>query len=132
LLGSQAVLLVYCGLYFVCVERKMSGAELELWSLDELCDHAFAIFEELAEENLSAEDYALYQQHAAASAYVDLVPAIDDWVDMIAMDIDPELHVEARIGLADVNAVAEIVLARILLSKEKFETLCHARWRGQD
>ncbi|EGM76400.1 hypothetical protein Rhein_3462 [Rheinheimera sp. A13L] len=110
----------------------MSGAELELWSLDELCDHAFAIFEELAEENLSAEDYALYQQHAAASAYVDLVPATDDWVDMIAMDIDPELHVEARIGLADVNAVAEIVLARILLSKEKFETLCHARWRGQD
>ena len=97
----------------------MSGSELELWTLDELCDHAFAIFEELAEDNLSAEDYALYQQHASASAYVDLVPATDDWVDMIAMDIDPELHVEARIGLADVNAVAEIVLARILLSKEK-------------
>ncbi len=37
----------------------MSGSELELWTLDELCDHAFAIFEELAEENLSAADYAL-------------------------------------------------------------------------
>ncbi len=42
----------------------MSGSELELWTLDELCDYAFAIFEELAEDNLSAEDYALYQQHA--------------------------------------------------------------------
>ncbi|KKL03175.1 DUF440 family protein [Rheinheimera mesophila] len=110
----------------------MSDSELELWTLDELCDHAFAIFEELAEENLSAEDYALYQQHAATAAYVDLVPASEDWVDIIAMDIDPELHVEAHIGLAEVNHVAEIVLARILLSKEKFETLCHARWRGQE
>lgn len=110
----------------------MSDSELELWSLDELCDHAFEIFEELAEDNLSAEDYALYQQHASASAYVDLVPATEDWVDIIAQDLDPELHLEARIGLADVNAMSEIVLARILLSKEKFETLCHARWRGQD
>lgn len=110
----------------------MSGSELELWTLDELCDHAFEIFEELAEENLTADDYLLYQQHAATSAYVDLVPATDDWVEMIAMDIEPELHVEAHIGLADVNGVAELVLARILLSKEKFETLCHARWRGQD
>ena len=37
--------------------------DLELWTLDELCDHAFDIFEELAAENLSAEDYALYQQN---------------------------------------------------------------------
>jgi uncharacterized protein YciU (UPF0263 family) len=110
----------------------MSGSELELWTLDELCDHAFAIFEELAEENLSAADYALYQQHAATSAYVDLVSATEDWVEMIAMDLDHDLHVEAHIGLADINGSAEMVLARILLSKEKFETLCHARWRGQD
>ena len=46
---------------------------LELWSMDELCDHAFAIFEELASENLSPEDYALYQQHYETLAYVDLV-----------------------------------------------------------
>ena len=110
----------------------MSGSELELWTLDELCDHAFVIFEELAEENLSATDYALYQQHAVESAYVDLVPATEDWVDMIAMGIDPELHVEAHIGLSEINGVAELVLARILLSKEKYETVCHARWRGED
>jgi uncharacterized protein YciU (UPF0263 family) len=110
----------------------MSGSELELWTLDELCDHAFAIFEELAEENLSAADYALYQQHAAEMAYVDLVPAADDWLDLAAMEPDPELHLEAHIGLADQNTGSEIVLARILLSKEKYETLCHARWRGQD
>lgn len=110
----------------------MASSELELWSLDELCDHAFAIFEELAQENLSAADYELYQQHADMSAYVDLVTASEDWVDIIAMDIDPQLHVEARIGLSGVQGVAELVLARILLSKEKFETLCHARWRGQD
>jgi uncharacterized protein YciU (UPF0263 family) len=48
------------------------------------------------------------------------------------MGIDPELHVEAHIGLSEINGVAELVLARILLSKEKYETVCHARWRGQD
>jgi len=112
-------------------EKTMSDLGLELWTLDQLCDHAFDIFEELAEENLSASDFQLYLQHADLSAYVDLVTPTADWEDWFAVSLEPELHVEAQIGLSQVNGVEELLLARILLSKEKYENLCHARWRGQ-
>jgi len=104
---------------------------LELWSFDELCEHAFAIFEELAEENLSAADYALYQREHQARAFADLVTPSDDWVDLTMADLEPELHIEAHIGLAGVDGAADMILARILLSREKHESLCHAQWRGQ-
>lgn len=103
--------------------------DLELWTLDELCDHAFDIFEELAAENLSAEDYRLYQQHYEERGYVDLGVAPEDWVELIMQELEPELHFEAQIGLSGETGQADIVLARILLSREKHESLCHAIWR---
>ncbi len=106
----------------------MSDA-LELWTEDELCNHAFSIFEELAEENLSAADYALYQQHCEQDAWVDLALPSDEWADLIQQDLEPELHIEAQIGLTLTHG--DVVLARILLSREKHDTLCHAQWRGQ-
>lgn len=105
-------------------------SELELWTMDELCDHAFSIFEELASENLSAEDYQLYQQHYESRAYVDLVPPAADWVELIQAELEPELHFEALIGLSGEQGGADLVLARILLSLEKHDSLCHAQWRG--
>lgn len=105
--------------------------DLELWTLDELCDHAFDIFEELAAENLSAADYTMYQQHADSRGFVDLVPATEDWVEITMQDLEPELQLEAQIGLSGIDGEADIVLARILLSREKHEALCHAQWRGQ-
>ena len=104
--------------------------ELELWTLDELCDHAFDIFEELAAENLSPDDYALYQQNYENRGYVDLVIPGQDWVDIMMQDLEPELHYEAQIGLNGENGAADMVLARILLSREKHESLCHAQWRS--
>lgn len=106
-------------------------SELELWTMDELCDHAFSIFEELASENLSAEDYQLYQQHYESRAYVDLVPPAADWVELIQAELESELHFEALIGLSGEQGGADLVLARILLSLEKHDSLCHAQWRGQ-
>lgn len=106
-------------------------AELDLWTMDELCDHAFSIFEELASENLSAEDYQLYQTHYEKRAYVDLVPPSADWVELIQAELEPELHFEALIGLTGEHGAADLVLARILLSREKYDSLCHAQWRGQ-
>lgn len=105
--------------------------DLELWTLDELCDHAFDIFEELASENLSADDYAAYQEHYEARGYVDLVLPSEDWVEITLQELEPELHYEAQIGLTGQNGEADMVLARILLSREKYESLCHAQWRGQ-
>ncbi len=105
--------------------------DLELWTLDELCDHAFDIFEELAAENLAAQDYALYQQHYESRGYVDLTPPGEDWADITLQEPEPELHYEAQIGLTGENGTADMVLARILLSREKHESLCHAQWRGQ-
>ncbi len=105
--------------------------ELELWSLDELCDHAFDIFEELAADNLAPADYQFYQQHYEARGYVDLVVPGEGWVELAGQDLDPELHFEAQIGVSGVEGNPDLVLARILLSREKHETLCHALWRGQ-
>lgn len=110
-------------------DSTQPGAELELWSMDELCDHAFSIFEELAADNLSAADYALYQQHYQSRAYVDLIPPAADWVEMIQAEPDTELHFEALIGLSGEQGAADLVLARILLSREKHDSLCHAQWR---
>lgn len=106
----------------------MSDA-LELWTDDELCNHAFTIFEELAEENLQASDFALYQQHCEQAAWVGLVQPDAGWVELIVQELDAELHVEAQIGLT--MDEQDLVLARILLSREKHDTLCHAQWRGQ-
>lgn len=105
--------------------------DLELWSLDELCDHAFDIFEELAVDNLSASDYQAYQQDYENRGYVDLLPPGGGWDELAGSELDPELHFEAQIGLSGDNGAEDQVLARILLSRDKDESLCHALWRGQ-
>lgn len=104
---------------------------LELWSLDELCDHAFDIFDELAPDNLSASDYQTYQQHYENRSYVDLLPPGAGWEELAGGELDPELHFEAQIGLSGEAGAEDQILARILLSRDKDETLCHALWRGQ-
>jgi uncharacterized protein YciU (UPF0263 family) len=105
--------------------------DVELWSLDELCDHAFDIFEELAVDNLSTADYQLYQQHYESRGYADVLPPGEGWEELATQDLDPELHFEVQIGLTAEQGEADRVLARILLSREKDESLCHALWRGQ-
>lgn len=105
--------------------------QIELWTLDELCDHAFDIFEELASDNLAAEDYQAYQQHYETHGYVDLLPPAEGWQELAGEFLDPELHYEAQIGLTDNNEGSDRVLARILLSRDKDDSLCHALWRGQ-
>lgn len=105
--------------------------ESALWSLDELCDHAFDIFEELASDNLSAADYQRYQQHYEARGYADVLPPGEGWEELATQDLAPELHFEVQIGLTGEQGAADLVLARILLSREKEESLCHALWRGQ-
>lgn len=103
-----------------------------LWSTDELCEHAFTIFEEVAADNLTAADFALYQKHADSAAYVELANPVDDWDDLTGTPLHPEYHVEAHIGLAGQGPQgSDLVLARILLSRDQDESLCHARWRGQ-
>lgn len=105
--------------------------QIELWTLDELCDHAFDIFEELASDNLAAADYQYYQQHYETLGYVDLLPPTEGWQELAGDNLDPELHFEARIGLAAHQGLPDQVLARILLSRDKDESLCHALWLGQ-
>lgn len=105
--------------------------DVELWTLDELCDHAFAIFEELAVDNLNPADYQAYQQNYESRSYVDLVPPGEGWEELAGTELEPELHFEAQIGLTGEEGAPDHVLARILLSRDKDESLCHALWRGQ-
>lgn len=113
-------------------ETTNAQANVLLWTTDELCEHAFTIFEEVAADNLTSTDYSLYQQHADALAYVELAQPQDDWDDLTGTPLQADLHVEAHIGLAGQGAQGtDLLLARILLSRDKEESLCHARWRGQ-
>lgn len=101
------------------------------WSLDELCDHAFDIFEELALDNLTAEDYTAYQQQHLANGFVDLKKPDDSWEDLYPIELDQAMHVEAWIGLTGTEGEPDKVLARLLLNRDKDETECFAQWRGQ-
>ena len=58
-------------------------------------------------------------------------PAGEDWLELIGAELDAELHLEALIGLSGSDGAPDLVLARILLSREKHDALCHAQWRGQ-
>ncbi|MEE2022846.1 DUF440 family protein [Alkalimonas mucilaginosa] len=101
------------------------------WSLDELCDHAFDIFEALASDNLSPADYTDYQQQHLSRGFVDLKTPDDSWEDLYPVALADGDYVEAWIGLSGEEGQADKVLARLLLNKDKDESECFAQWRGQ-
>lgn len=102
--------------------------EPQHWTLDELCDHAFDLFEELAADNLKEAELALYQQHYEASGFVDINEPGADWAEIC--NLDPELHVEAVVGIEEMDGQPERLLCRMLLSRDKEDTEVHALWAG--
>ena len=70
-----------------------------LLSTDELLDHAYEIFLELAADNLSQEQIALFNaEFETRGALGDSEPDAD-WQEYLDFELDPARHVEICIGL---------------------------------
>jgi uncharacterized protein len=99
---------------------------------DEIIDTAYDIFLELASDNLDSADIILFnlqfEDIGAAELYT---PDLEIW-QQHQPDIDltnQELYAEVLIGLADNSDHINNVFARVLLSRDKSQKLCHIIWK---
>lgn len=102
---------------------------IALLSVDELLDHAYDIFLELAADNLSEAQIALYNaEFEQRGALGDSVPE-SDWEEYIDFELDPARHVEICIGLLDEQEEFDTLFARVLMSRDPEERSCQIQWQ---
>ena len=71
----------------------------QLLSVDDLLDHAYEIFLELAADNLSPEQIECFNaEFEERGALGDTAPE-EDWQEYVEFEVDPALHVEICVGL---------------------------------
>lgn len=95
---------------------------------DSILDSAFEIFHEMADDNLDFNDLEKYQQDFdEQGAAIAILPA-DDWQAHLDFELDKNLYVEIQIGLAPKEEM-EVLLARLLLSRDPKQKFCHILWK---
>lgn len=100
-----------------------------LLSTDELLDHAYEIFLELAADNLSQEQIALFNaEFETRGALGDSEPDAD-WQEYLDFDLDPARHVEICIGLLGEDEEFDTLFARLLMSRDPEERQCQIQWQ---
>jgi uncharacterized protein len=110
-------------------DNEMIMEQTQLLSVDELLDHAYEIFLELAADNLSAEQIECFNaEFEERGALGDSTPE-EDWQDYIDFEIDPERHVEICIGLLNEEEEFDRLFARMLLSRHPDERQCQVQWQ---
>ncbi len=110
-------------------DNEMIMEQTPLLSVDELLDHAYEIFLELAADNLSAEQIECFNaEFEERGALGDSTPE-EDWQDYIDFEIDPERHVEICIGLLNEEEEFDRLFARMLLSRHPDERQCQVQWQ---
>lgn len=102
--------------------------EASLLSIDETLETAFDIFYEMAEDNLEYDDMLAYQARFDEEGAGVAVEAESDWEEQVGFDVDREVFVEVRIGLAS-DDVLDDVLVRMLLSRDPEQKFCHLLWK---
>ncbi|WP_392565725.1 HI1450 family dsDNA-mimic protein [Utexia brackfieldae] len=99
---------------------------------DEVIDTAYDIFLELALDNLDQTDAILFnlqfEEIGAAELYVPEPLFWQDHVTEIDLDNDEEFA-EVVIGLTGESEQINDIFARILLSRDKSNKLCHILWK---
>ena len=101
---------------------------VELLEIDDLLDHAYEIFLELASDNLSEEQITLFNaEFADRGALGDSTPD-DDWQEYVDFAIDPALHVEVCVGLVNADEEFDVLFARMLLSRDAEDRRCQIQW----
>ncbi len=102
-----------------------------LLSVDELLDHAYEIFLELASDNLSQEQIACFNdEFESRGALGDSTPE-EAWQEYIDFELDPSLHVEICVGLVNDDEEFDRLFARMLLSRDPDDRRCQIQWQDR-
>ncbi len=100
-----------------------------LLSVDELLDHAYEIFLELAADNLSAEQIECFnREFEERGALGDTTPE-EDWQEYVDFEVDPNRHVEICVGLLNDDEEFDRLFARMLLSRDPDVRQCQIQWQ---
>ncbi len=100
-----------------------------LLSVDELLDHAYEIFLELAADNLSQEQIALFNAEFEQRGALGDSPPEEDWAEYLDVELDPARHVEVCVGLLDEQEEFDTLFARLLMSRDPEERSCQIQWQ---
>ncbi len=101
----------------------------QLLSVDELLDHAYEIFLELAADNLSAEQIECFNaEFEERGALGDTTPE-EDWQEYVEFEVSPEQHVEICVGLLNDDDEFDRLFARMLLSRDPDNRQCQIQWQ---
>ena len=101
----------------------------QLLSVDELLDHAYEIFLELAADNLSPEQIECFNaEFEERGALGDTAPE-EDWQEYVEFEVSPEQHVEICVGLLNDDDEFDRLFARMLLSRVAEERHCQIQWQ---
>lgn len=101
----------------------------ELMSVDELLDHAYEIFLELAADNLSPEQITRFnEEFEERGALGDSEPDAD-WQEYVDFELDPARHVEICVGLLNSEEEFDHLFARMLMSRHPDEKQCQIQWQ---
>ncbi|MDG6898060.1 hypothetical protein A6A19_08740 [Actinobacillus delphinicola] len=93
-----------------------------------LLDLAYEIFLEMAGENLSAQEIALFNEKFAECGEIALFDTADNWEEEIGVLIDPEQFAEVWIGLTDAEGQMRHVFAKCLINYDQSEPDFHMIW----
>ena len=101
----------------------------QLLSVDELLDHAYESFLELAADNLSPEQIECFNaEFEERGALGDSAPE-EDWQEYVEFEVSPEQHVEICVGLLNDDDEFDRLFARMLLSRDPDNRQCQIQWQ---
>ncbi|PKF50679.1 HI1450 family dsDNA-mimic protein [Enterovibrio nigricans] len=102
--------------------------ETSLLSIDETLEIAFDIFYEMAEDNLDYDDLLAYQARFDEDGAGIALEALEDWEGHVGFDVDRDVFIEVRIGLATDDSLNDVLL-RMLISRDPEQKFCHMLWK---
>ncbi|MBE2896501.1 DUF440 family protein [Pasteurellaceae bacterium HPA106] len=95
---------------------------------EQILDSAYAIFLEMAGENLNEQQIALFNAQFAEHGSLQLMDTAENWDEEIGVLIDPEAFAEVWIGLEDANGALTHVFAKVLVSTNPDAPDFHIVW----
>lgn len=95
---------------------------------EQILDTAYRIFLEMAGENLSDDNIALFNTQFAKCGSLQLMDTAEDWDEEIGVLIDPEVFAEVWISLEDTDGVLKHIFAKLLVSTQPDVSDFHIIW----
>lgn len=103
----------------------------ETTSTDTLIDQAYALFLEVAADNLDEQTLDLFNQQFAEHGGVGDCEPEEDWSEEIQQAIDPAEWLEIRIGLLNEQQEFDFLFARMLINLDPDTHECHILWQPE-